>query len=146
MKKFLSILTATLLCGSAVATFAACGGNNGPSGVVGGEFSDDAETRVVRVWAHKSEAEDEGKVYATIAELFNEQDIKADDGKVIRMRLEFYSSAETLSNAINSEIAAGTGGLPDILAVDAPNIAAYADAEILTDISACCHVHYRGSR
>ncbi len=125
MKKFLAVLTASLLCGSTAIAFAACGsGDNG---------GDTAETKVVRVWVHKSEAEDEGKVYSTIAEAFNEEQFKTDDGRTIRMRLEFYNDATTLSNAINAEVI--TGGLPDILAVDAPNVAAYADAEILTDIS-----------
>lgn len=126
MKGFKRVACAVLCLAAIVpaAALAGCGGD--PDG-------DTAETKVVRVWLHKSEAEDEGKVYSAIADEFNEQMFQTDDGRNIRMRLEFYNDASTLTNAINSEVV--TGGLPDIVAVDAPNIAAYADAEILTDIS-----------
>ena len=118
VKKFVTLaLAAMMLVG--------CGGNTGEE--------ESPDVKIVKVWVHKSEAEDEGKVYSAIADLFNEQEIKTADGtKTIKMKLEFKNSAETLSNAISSEIL--TGGLPDIVAVDAPNIAAYADAGILTSI------------
>ncbi len=97
------------------------------------EDEDTDEVKVIKVWVHKSEAEDEGMVYSTIAELFNEQQFKTADGKrILKMKLEFKNSSDTLQTAINAEIL--SGGLPDIVAVDAPNIAAYADAGILAPI------------
>lgn len=98
-----------------------------------GEEVDEPGVKTVKVWVHKSEAEDEGKVYSAIADQFNEEEFKTDDGtRTIRMKLEFKNSSETLSTAINAEVL--TGGLPDIVAVDSSNIAAYADARILTSI------------
>ena len=90
------------------------------------------EVKIVKVWVHKSEAEDEGMVYSAIAESFNDQKFKTQDGRTIKMRLEFKNSAETLATSIEAEVL--TGGLPDIVAVDAPNVAAYANDGILQSI------------
>lgn len=94
---------------------------------------DTAEQKVVKVWLHKSESEDEGKVYKAIAEAFNDEQFTTSTGRKIKMRLEFKNSSTSLSNAINAEVLAGA--LPDVVAVDAPNVAAYANSRILTDIS-----------
>ncbi|MBP5307553.1 MAG: extracellular solute-binding protein [Clostridia bacterium] len=120
-------LICLVICGAMLAV-AAAGCKSG-----GGDEDDTPETKVVRIWVHKSEAEDEGKVYSAIAEAFNESEFKTEDGRTIRMRIEFYNDASTLNNAINSVIV--TGGLPDIIAVDAPNVVAYASEGVLTDIS-----------
>lgn len=100
-----------------------CGGN--------GEF-DDPSVKLVRVWVHKSEAEDEGKTYLAIQDNFNNEAFETEDGLKVRMRIEFKNSADSLQTAINAEILAG--GLPDIIALDSPNVTAYADADILTNI------------
>lgn len=121
MKKFLSVL---LCCVLAVGCFALVG--------CGDDSGDTATTKVIKVWVHKSEAEDEGKVYRAIEELFNEEDFKTDDDRDIVMKIEFKNSADTLNTSISAEVL--TGGLPDVVAVDAPNITAYADDGILTPI------------
>jgi fructooligosaccharide transport system substrate-binding protein len=90
------------------------------------------EVRLVKVWLHKSEAEDEGKTYLAIADKFNEGKFQTSDGRGIRVRFEFKNSGDALQTAINAEVIAG--GLPDIIAIDSPNIAAYADAGIIDNI------------
>lgn len=97
------------------------------------EWEDSDEVKVVKVWVHKSEAEDEGKVYSAIADEFNDRGYQTSSGKTVRLKLEFKNSADTLSTSINAEIIAG--GLPDVVAVDSPNVAAYVDAGILQNIS-----------
>ena len=124
MKNFGKLIISGLVLLLSIFVFVGCG----PS-----DDEDTDEVKVIKVWVHKSEAEDEGKVYSTIAELFNEQQLKTVDGKrILKMKLEFKNSSDSLQTAINAEIL--TGGLPDIVAVDAPNIAAYADAGILAPI------------
>lgn len=124
MKKlFSSLLVLSSVCSAF--TLAGCKGGNSEEG--------NATTKVVKIWVHKSEAEDEGMVYSAIADLFNEAGYKTADGtKDLKVKLEFKNSSDTLSTSIQAEIL--SGGLPDIVAVDSPNIAAYADTGILTDI------------
>jgi len=93
---------------------------------------DDPTIKVVTVWVHKSQAEDEGKTYLAMQDLFNEEEFYTKDGRRIRMRIEFKNSPETLQTAINAEVL--TGGLPDIIALDSPNVAAFVDAQILASI------------
>ena len=45
------------------------------------------------------------------------------------MSLEFKNSSDALDSSINGELLGG--GLPDIVAVDSPNITAYAAQEII---------------
>ncbi len=117
MKKAGAILLAAAMSVSVVAAFAACGGESD---------GDTATTKVVKVWLHKSQTEDEGKAYKAIEELFNEGDYKTQDGREIVMRIEYKSNADTLQNAINAENAMGGAGLPDVFAVDSPYVAVYA--------------------
>lgn len=101
-----------------------------------GDSSDDGDTdevKVVKMWVHKSAAEDEGMVYAALAENFNEEGYTTSDGRTIQVRIEYKNSSAVLQNSISAEVVAG--GLPDIVAVDAPNITAYAESGILVDIS-----------
>ena len=125
MKKlFSSLLVLSSVCSAF--TLVGCKGGNSDEG--------NATTKVVKIWVHKSEAEDEGMVYSAIADLFNEAGYKTADGtKDLKVKLEFKNSSDTLSTSIQAEIL--SGGLPDIVAVDSPNIAAYADTQILADIS-----------
>ncbi len=120
-KKIMSMLLALVLTVSLLGVLAGCGGS--------GEDEDTADVKIIRVWLHKSEAEDEGMVYQAIAEAFNEKKFQTEDGRTIQMRLDFKNSADTLATSIQAEVL--TGGLPDIVAVDAPDISAYADAGIL---------------
>lgn len=102
--------------------FAACGGGDD-------ELEDTADVKVVKVWLHKSEAEPEGRIYRTIADMFNEKKLQTKDGRTIMMSLEFKNSSDALDSSINGELLGG--GLPDIIAVDSPNITAYAAQEII---------------
>lgn len=63
---------------------------------------------------------------------FNEADYVTEDGRDIVMRIEFKGTAETLDTAINGEIL--SGGLPDVVAVDAGDITAYANDELIVPI------------
>lgn len=122
---FLAFTSATFLC--------ACNDNE----------EENPDIKVVRVWLHKSETEDEGKVYSSIAEAFNEQEIKTQDGRVIQMRLEFKNSADTLATSIEAEVL--TGGLPDIVALDAPDVSAYVDSGIIQSIDQYVSTEERNS-
>lgn len=119
MKKLFTVMTFIFFAFVLIA----CGGNN---------EENDPSVKLVKVWVHKSQAEDEGKTYLAIQDLFNEEGFETEDGKKIRMRIEFKNSADSLQTAINAEVLAG--GLPDIVALDSPNVAAYVDAGILTNI------------
>jgi fructooligosaccharide transport system substrate-binding protein len=124
MKKIL-VFFITIVLTISCFSLTGCGSNNDPD--------ENATTKVIKVWVHKSEAEEEGKVYRAISELFNQEKIKTADGKkTILMKIEFKNSSDTLSTSINAEVL--TGGLPDIVAVDAPNVAAYVDSGILQSI------------
>lgn len=107
------------------------------------ETDEPADVKVIKVWLHKSESEDEGKVYSSIAEAFNEKKILNDEGKIIQMRLEFKNSAETLATSIEAEVL--TGGLPDVIALDAPDISAYVDSGIIESIDSYVSTEERSS-
>ena len=124
MKKFPVIMLAAMLA-FGVGGMSACGG--------GGDDGGDTDTvKVVKVWLHKSEAEPEGKTFRAIQDMFNDLKLKTDDGRTIVMSIEYKNTADALSTAISGEIL--SGGLPDVVAVDSPNITAYASDEILVPI------------
>ena len=76
-KRWMTALLALVLTCSLVG-FAGCGGgDDGPQ--------DTADVKVVKVWLHKSEAEPEGRVYRTLAEMFNEKKLTTRDGRTIVM-------------------------------------------------------------
>ncbi len=128
MKKLFSFILITILVLSCFG-LAACN----PADDSGEIIDEDGNTvRVVKLWLHKSEAESEGVVYKALAENFNDARLTTADGKRVMVQLEFKNSSDVLATSIQSEIL--TGGLPDVVAVDAPNIAAYADAGILQSI------------
>ena len=120
MKRMIGILLAAALSFGVLA-MVGCGGDDGPV--------DTDTTKVVKVWLHKSQAEPEGKVYRALQDLFNEADYKTTDGRDIVMSIEYKNSSDALSTAISGEIL--SGGLPDVVAVDSPNITSYADGGIL---------------
>ena len=120
MKRMIGILLAAALSFGVLA-MVGCGGDDGPV--------ETDTTKVVKVWLHKSQAEPEGKVYRALQDLFNEADYKTTDGRDIVMSIEYKNSSDALSTAISGEIL--SGGLPDVVAVDSPNITSYADGGIL---------------
>lgn len=122
MKKRLMPVLLAFVIAFGLVGFAACGG--GDDGL-----HDTADVKVVKVWVHKSEAEPEGRIYRAIADNFNNEKLKTKDGRTIMMSLEFKNSADALDSSINGELLGG--GLPDVVAVDSPNITAYASQEIL---------------
>ncbi len=123
-KKVLCCLLAAAMAAGTSLALVGCGGDGGAE--------DNAETKTVKVWLHKSESEVEGQIFKSIQNNFNDEQFKTSSGRTVRMRIEYYASADALATAISSERVGGT--LPDIVAVDAPEIARYANSKILTDI------------
>lgn len=119
MKKATVIALAAVLSVGMMTACAACGG--------GGDGGDTAETKTVKVWLHKSQTEEEGRTYKALEDLFNEADYKTEDGRDIVMKIEYKSNADQLRKAISSENSMGGEGLPDVIAIDSPDIAFYAD-------------------
>lgn len=120
MKKIIAaFLSCAMIAGSALG-LAACGGNDGPK---------ETETeRTITVWLHKSKTEDEGKTYGNLMKKFNESNVVV-DGKQVIMDITYLSDASTLQTRLVT--AKMNHELPDIIAVDAPGIATYANNGIL---------------
>lgn len=123
-KKLACCMLAAAMVTATGAALVGCGGE---------DDGDTAEIKTVKVWLHKSESEVEGQLYKSIQNNFNDEEFKTSSGRTIRMRIEFYTNADSLATAIRTEKTGGT--LPDVVAVDSPDIARYADQKILTDIS-----------
>jgi fructooligosaccharide transport system substrate-binding protein len=77
-------------------------------------------TKVIQVWVHKNETEDEGKIYKQIQTNFNNAGIKSPNGQTLKMSMTFWGT--TLESKIDASLL--TGGLPDIVAVDSSDVAA----------------------
>lgn len=93
-----------------------------------------AATRFVTVWIHKSKSDDKGKIYALLCDQFNAAGYKTADGKKdLKMKIEYKGTPETLANAISSEML--TGSLPDIIATDSTDYAAYAGEGLIQPIT-----------
>lgn len=122
-KAFIIPFVAAALCGLVSCGGGADGGSQSESGQSGG-------TKLLTVWVHKSSEEPEGKVYAQIKNNFNNAALKTSGGTLIKMNMEFYGN--TLETKINASILAG--GLPDIFAIDSPDIAAKVNAGIIVPI------------
>jgi fructooligosaccharide transport system substrate-binding protein len=91
----------------------------------GGESSESIDplnpgTKVIQVWVHKNETEDEGKIYKQIQTNFNNAGIKSPNGQTLKMSMTFWGT--TLESKIDASLL--TGGLPDIVAVDSSDVAA----------------------
>ena len=123
-KKLACCMLAAAMVTATGAALVGCGGE---------DDGDTAEIKTVKVWLHKSESEVEGQLYKSIQNNFNDEEFKTSSGRTIRMRIEFYTNADSLATAIRTEKTGGT--LPDVVAVYSPDIARYADQKILTDIS-----------
>lgn len=123
MKKMFKMAAKCLIMILIVAAFSGCGSK---------KEEESTDTTVVKVWIHKAEADDEGKVYRTLVDQFNDSNTKAADGSTLKIKLEYKGTSDTLSTAISSEIL--TGGLPDIIAVDASQYSAYQSEGVIVSI------------
>ena len=107
----------------------------GPTSGVGGGGASTSEpgpggNKIITVWVHKNENEDEGKVYKQIQNNFNALGLKTASGATLRMSMSFYGS--TLETKISGSLM--TGGLPDIIAVDSSDVASKVYSEIIVPI------------
>lgn len=124
-----ALLGALTLCGCA-------GGTDDTGGIVESTYVDSAgsvhvvTTKIVNVWVHKNESEDEGKIYKSIMDNFNRAGIVTESGDRVQMTMEF------LGSNIDTRITAAlvTGGLPDILAVDSSEVAGRVHYDIIRSI------------
>jgi len=108
----------------------ACGSKAGDSNDAADES---ANVKVIKLWINKAESDDEGKVYRALVDKFNDSNTLSVDGKsTLRIKLEYKGTAETLSTAISSEML--TGGLPDVIALDATSYSAYKTEGIIVPI------------
>ena len=124
-KRNFSLLCAAVMLLISSLWIAGCGGTEG---------EDTATTSYVTVWVHKSKSDDEGKVYSALVDAFNSEEHKTVDGsKDLKIRLEYKGTPETLQSAISSEML--TGGLPDVIAIDAISYAAYAGEQVIIPIT-----------
>ncbi|ADD03334.1 extracellular solute-binding protein family 1 [Thermoanaerobacter italicus Ab9] len=102
----------------------ACGGSNTT------DSKDEAGEIKLKMWVHVTDETDEGKVYLKRVQDFNE----ANKGK-IKVDIEFIprgGGGSGYEDKINTALT--TGQLPDIITLDGPNTAAYADAGIIVPI------------
>lgn len=91
----------------------------------------DSGEEYLSIWVHSIEDTDEGQVYRNSVESFNE----AYNGKYFA-DIEFVprnDSGGGYSDKINASVM--SGGLPDVLTVDGPNIAAYAANGIIQPLA-----------
>lgn len=124
MKKIIAaFLSCAMVAGTAMG-LAACGGGKG------GPKETDTE-RTVTVWLHKSKTEAEGKTYGNLVKKFNQSNVVV-DGKQVLIDVVYLSDASTLQTRLVT--AKMNHELPDIIAVDAPVIARYANDGVLIPI------------
>ncbi len=91
----------------------------------------DEGERYLSIWVHSIEETEEGQVYQACVERFNE----VYDGTYFA-DIEFIprnDSGGGYSDKINASVMAG--GLPDVLTVDGPNVAAYAENGIIAPLA-----------
>jgi fructooligosaccharide transport system substrate-binding protein len=112
MKKMRNVFFGTTSVFMFSLLLSACGGTS--------TESFEAGTKVIKVWVHKNETEDEGKIYKQIQTNFNNEAIQTPGGTTLKMSMTFWGS--TLESKIDASLL--TGGLPDIIAVDSSDVAA----------------------
>ena len=91
----------------------------------------DAGEQYLSIWVHSIEETEEGQCYKETVEAFN----KEYDGEYFA-DIEFIprnDSGGGYSDKINASVM--SGGLPDVLTVDGPNIAAYAENGIIQPLA-----------
>lgn len=120
MRKLAVVILSGILVLGTMLGLVGCMGENG---------SNETENeRTVTVWLHKSKTEDEGKTYGSLMKRFNESNVVV-DGKKVVMDIEYLSTADNLRTRLVT--AKMNHELPDVIAVDAPGIARYANDNIL---------------
>ena len=123
-KHILALLTACCI----VLTTVGCQKSTHEAGSISGY---DEGEKYLSIWVHSIEDTDEGKCYREAVESFN----KAYDGKYFA-DIEFIprnDSGGGYSDKINASVM--SGDLPDVLTVDGPNIAAYAENGIIQPLA-----------
>ena len=123
-KRMIAFLTAGLLAFS----MTGCQKSTPNPGSVAGY---DEGEQYLSIWVHSIEDTDEGRCYRESVDAFNE----AYDGKYFA-DIEFIprnDSGGGYSDKINASVM--SGDLPDVLTVDGPNIAAYAENGIIQPLS-----------
>jgi fructooligosaccharide transport system substrate-binding protein len=122
--KFLSIVSLLLVL---VVAFAGCGKSNNNSTTT----TEDQGEVTLNMWVHVTDETDEGKIYKQRIDAFNEANV----GKV-KVNVEFIprgGGGSGYEDKINTALT--TGQLPDIITIDGPNTAAYAESGIITPIT-----------
>ena len=112
----------------AAAVMAGCGSRHPAPGEAAGY---DEGEQYLSIWVHSIEETTEGQCYKEAVESFNE----AYDGTYFA-DIEFIprnDSGGGYSDKINASVM--SGGLPDVLTVDGPNIAAYAENGIIKPLA-----------
>lgn len=84
----------------------------------------------IKVWVHFSDETPEGKAWAEIVETFNEEN----DGKykAVTEYIPRSGSGGGYEDKVNAAVT--TNSLPDVITLDGPNTAAYADSKILAPL------------
>ncbi len=120
-----SLLISSLFAGI---LFAGCGQKQPAPGEIAGY---DEGEQYLSIWVHSIEETEEGQCYKESVEAFNEKY----DGTYFA-DIEFIprnDSGGGYSDKINASVM--SGGLPDVLTVDGPNIAAYAENGIIQPLA-----------
>ncbi len=90
-----------------------------------------AEPVELTMWVHETDASEEGKLYAALAEEFNTQ--YEGQYHVTLSQIARSGDAGGYDDKINAAIS--NGGLPDVFTVDGVTVAQYADAEAIVPIN-----------
>lgn len=117
------LLTAVITGMLALTMFSGCGKGADKAAASSG-------VKNLKVWVHVTADTDEGKVYAERVKAFN------DSQKDVKVDIEFIPRAgggSGYEDKINTAIT--TNQLPDIITLDGPNTAAYADAGTIVPIT-----------
>jgi fructooligosaccharide transport system substrate-binding protein len=115
-----------------VVLLAACGNNNQETSTDEGSSVDESQAGAgvteLSMWIHQS-GEEETEFYKKRIEEFNE----AHDGEIkINVEVVMDDGGSSYNDSLNAALVAGN--LPDVLALDGPFVASYADAEIIAPI------------
>ncbi len=129
MKYLSKLMVFILSCVLLITLTTGCSSTGGSSD----ESSDEENVKIIKLWLHKAESDDEGKIYRALVDKFNSEQIMSSDGEnTLRIKIEYKGTPDTLTTAISSEML--TGGLPDIIAVDASTYSAYQTEGVIVSI------------